>query len=204
MDWQLDLQHLQDLGNPSVCHDFLWALHPAHGPILPPAQYIVALHLHLGNAALPLAPPCACCGSSLSEGGMHSLHCPVAQKVTGHNAVWDALLPLVQACDPVADVKLAGLLSDSQCHPTDILTSAAPCGGLAVLDVGVALPDVAVASDDCTASMYQWKVAAYSPVEHAELAAQGIQYHPVVFTCYGWAHPEANGFLSHLAATAAH
>ena len=116
---------------------------------------------------------------------MHLLHCLMAQKVTGHNMVHDALLPLVQACDPTANVEPSGLLSDSQHHATDILTSATPCGGLAALDVGVALLDMASAGNDCTASMYQWKVTAYLPPEHADLATQGIKYQPVVFTCYG-------------------
>lgn len=101
--------------------------------------------------------------------------------------------------EPQAENEADALLEDLQYRLADTLTTAAPGGGLAVLDFSVASPHATSTGVDCCQAIYDRKVVAYSPAEHGELALQGIVYRPVMFSVYGREHLETTELLNHMA-----
>ena len=76
----------------------------------------------------------------------------------------------------------------------DILTSAAVPGRLAALDIGVTGPDASGAGADCCDAMFNRKRADYAA--HLDgLEAEGVVYKPMVWSCFGRAHPETDIML---------
>ena len=83
-----------------------------------------------------------------------------------------------------------------------MLTSATRPGVLAALDIGVVSPDAVGRGDDACEAMVRGKRAKYAAAL-PQLEADGIRYLPVVFSCYGRPHPEAQAVLEALAGAAA-
>ena len=79
-------------------------------------------------------------------------------------------------------------------RPADILTSALAVDRDTALDVGVAAPDASGAGDDCTESMRKRKHAKYAPFAQ-DLAAAGVVYRPLVWSCFGREHAETTTAL---------
>ena len=71
------------------------------------------------------------------------------------------------------------------------------------LDVGVAAVEARHAGADCTESMRTRKRNAYGPQLLDALEAEGIEYKPLVWSCYGREHPDTTAVLTVLARTAA-
>ena len=79
-------------------------------------------------------------------------------------------------------------LTSTLAGPTNILTTAAVPGRSAALDVCIASPNSAVAGNDATVAAFRRKLWHYRR-EIPELAAAGISYRPMVWTCAGRPHP---------------
>ena len=87
-------------------------------------------------------------------------------------------------------------------RPADVLTTAISPGMTSALDVGVAAPHARHASADCMESMLLKKRSAYS--RHlAALEAEGAEYNPLVWSCWGREHPDTTATLTQLARQAA-
>ena len=70
------------------------------------------------------------------------------------------------------------------------------------MDIGVATPRTCTAGNDCCDSMWSEKFRHYR-LALPEMAASGIHYVPLIFSCYGRVHPEAMCILENLAKRAA-
>ena len=143
--------------------------------------------------------PCVRCGAALGAAGSHPLCCALPEATRGHYGVRDEVLALAHLADPTAAVESVGLVpSVPELRPADILTSAAFPGRLAALDIGVTSPDRSGAGEDCCDSMHQRKLGDYGHVL-AELEEQGVTYRPMVWSCFGRCHPEAQAILATMA-----
>jgi hypothetical protein len=155
-------RRLTDLAGDGTSHEWLWAINPAHGFVLPPDDYSTAIRLRLG---LPVASfagslPCNECGLELTENdvGQHALLCARGRRVIGHNRIRDHVAALAKISDRTTQIEVAcesamnadGVVPLNGPRPADILTSAAPLGGVgsAALDVGITTPFTAEALAD--------------------------------------------------------
>lgn len=197
-------RRFRELRDRSTSHDWLWALNPCHGPVVPPAEFAVAVRLRIGASCIDDEMICPRCSSSiLDRVGAHALCCAIPEATRGHYAVRDDILQLTHLADPSADTETSGLIDDAPLlRPADIFTSAAIPGRLAALDIAVTSPDCSGAGDDCCEAMYEKKKKKYEEFRES-LAAQGICYVPLVFSAYGRMHPEAEVILNTLAMRAA-
>ena len=106
---------------------------------------------------------------------------------------------LVQLADAGATTELTELIpSRPALRPADIYTVAALPGTRAALDIGICPPDAVGAGSDCCEAMWQRKTERYA--EHfEELALQGIRYVPMIVSCYGRLHREAENTMERIA-----
>ena len=175
-------------------HDWLWALNPVHGAVVPPADFGLAVRIpvRVGAHLVEDAFVCPRCGTEVvGRTASHALCCAAPQGTHGHYDARDQLLLAVHLADPGATPEAPEIIaSHPALRPADIFTSAAIPGGMAALDVGIASPDAAGAGDDCVETMWRRKRGAYA--EHFdEMRAIGVTYVPVVLSCYGRWHADS-------------
>jgi hypothetical protein len=198
-----DSQRLKDLQDDTVSSEWLWALDPHAGATLEPDSYVAAVRLRLGAGFAIRALPCRACKKSLDAGGKHALCCAPGESTRGHNDVRDAVFDLVRLADATAEKEVLGLLETAPgLRPADILTTAVSPGLTSALDVGIAAPHARNAGVDCTEAMRLRKRAAYARHLPA-LQAEGIEYRPLVWSCWGREHPDTTAALTQLARQAA-
>lgn len=191
-------RRLADLGNADTDHSWLWAVNPAHGFVLHPDDYTTAVRLRLGLNVAEYSgeEPCGECGMRLvaEDIGPHALLCAKGRRTVGHNRVRDHLADLVRASDSTVQTEVGwgvAVCDGDACvdarRPADILTSAAPLGGVGyvALDVGITTPHtaaaVARAGLDVLDEYYKAKQRKY---ENAAAAAKW-QYRPVIISAFG-------------------
>ncbi|CAE8635350.1 unnamed protein product [Polarella glacialis] len=198
-----DARRLRDLKDTTVSSEWLWAVDPRSPAALEPDAFVSAVRLRLG-AGFALEPLlCRACRRVLDPGGSHALCCAPGESTRGHNDVRDAVFDLVHLADATAEKEVLGLLEAAPgLRPADILTSAASPGLTSALDVGIASPDAAHAGADCAEAMRVRKRAVYSRFLPA-LEAEGIEYRPLVWSCWGREHPDTTATLTQLARQAA-
>ena len=196
-----ELRLIEDLRDPGNDHSWLWALHPARG--LPPDEFVTAVRLRLGARITDEPAVCIQCGVDMGCDCRHALCCARGAGNRGHDKVRDTTHSFAELADPSACIEPLGLVpSAPTLRPADVFTSAAIPGRMAALDVGVACPDAAAATDDACDAMQRRKLDEHAPYL-AELADEGVVYRPLVFSCWGRPHPEALELLAALAAAAA-
>ena len=196
-------RRLEELRDPTVSSEWLWALDPAQPDCLEADAYVAALRLRLGAgfAAEPLR--CRVCRGTLDVGGSHALCCAPGASTRGHNDVRDEVFDLARLADSTAEKEVLGLLEAAPgLRPADVLTSAASPGWTSALDIGIASPGARHAGVDCTESMRVRKRGVYSRHLGA-LEAEGVQYRPLVWSCWGREHPDTTAVLTQLARQAA-
>ena len=201
--WE-DARRLRELRDPSVSHDWLWCLNPAHGPHVPEQDYLACIRIRIGASFIDEPMLCPRCGNAvLGSSCAHALNCARGECNKGHYKVVDAVLQLVNVADSNADTEERELIpSAPTLRPADIFSEAAIPGCRAALDVGVTSPNATGAGADCCEAMFQTKLDFYRP-HFAELSAQDIRYMPLVFSSYGRMHPQAQANLETVARTAA-
>jgi hypothetical protein len=166
------------------------------------ADFVLAARLRLGAPLVDGPVLCALCGGHVDRTARHALCCATGTSTTGHNGVRDELLRLAHLADPAASSEPPGLITAHPAlRPADVLTSAARSGGLSALDIGVVSPDAVGRGDDACEAMVRAKRARYA-ASLGQLAADGVAYQPVVFSCYGKPHPDASAVLSFMATAA--
>ena len=206
-------RRLVDLAGNDTEHSWLWAINPAHGYVLTPDSFITALRLRLG---VPVADyvgerPCAECGAKLSarELGNHALLCAKGKRTVGHNRIRDHFAALARVCDPSTVIEASPSSAPfsagvHQRRPADILTSAAPLGGVGsvAVDIGITSPHVAEAarspSHDPLDAYRTRKLAEYQDM----CKAAGWDYRPLTLSAYARPHSDAV-FIVHKLAVAA-
>ena len=105
--------------------------------------------------------------------------------------------------DATAEPEVLGLVASAPgLRPADVLTSALATGLDTALDVGIACPDAAGAGEDCCESMRLKKRATYERFL-PELEAQGIEYRPLIWSCWGREHPDTTAVLEQVSRRAA-
>ena len=198
-----DVRRLQELRHDTVSSAWLWAVDRRAPAALEPDAFVAAIRLRLG-AGFALQPlPCRACRGTLDTGGCHALCCAPGESTRGHNDVRDCLFDLARLADATAEREVLGLLDAAPgLRPADVLTSAASPGLTSALDVSIASPDAVHAGEDCVETARVRKRAAYS--RHLDaLLAEGIEYRPLVWSCWGREHPETTAVLTQLARQAA-
>ena len=118
---------LRDLQDPSVSHEWLWALNPAHGDVIPRADYVTCVRLRLGATIIDDPMLCSYCNDALlGSSCVHASCCALGKSTKGHNDIRDGLMSLVHLADPSADIEVGDLIpSRPGLRPADILTQAA-------------------------------------------------------------------------------
>ena len=147
---------------------------------------------------------CEHCGRSIVERtAAHALCCAAPEGTKGHYGARDALLPLVHLADPSATLEEPELVPDAPTlRPADIYSESALPGGQAALDIGICSPDASGAGVDCCATMWERKRAHYA--DHLEdMSRRGLQYVPIVVSCYGRLHPDSAAAVERIAIRAA-
>ena len=146
--------------------------------------------------------PCARCKAQLDAKCRHALLCGSGPATRGHNRVRDTLLGLASLSDGAAASEVRGLIGSApRLRPADVLTTAA-FGRLVALDVGIANPAARTAGEDACASMVSQKTSEYARFL-SELAEDGIEYRPMVWSCWGRPHADAAGAVRSMAQAAA-
>ena len=167
----------------------------------PAGDAATAVRLRLGAPILDKPAVCACCGGELDRQCRHALRCAPGASTHGHNQVRDALLGLAALADGSAAVEPPGLVpSRPTLRPADLLTTAA-FGRLAALDVGVTCPDSAGSGSDACVAMHASKLHEYAGVLE-ELAEEGVQYRPLVWSCWGRPYSDAAAAVRSMATAA--
>ena len=125
--------------------------------------------------------------------------CARSESTRGHYAVRDAVLPLVHLADPHVTLETPELIPNAPgLRPADLFSDSALPGGSAALDIGICSPDASGAGSDCCASMFARKREHYA--NHLDdMARRGLQYMPLVFSCYGRVHADSEVALEHIA-----
>ena len=109
----------------------------------------------------------------------------------------------MEAHEPTAEKETFGLLDAAPgSRPADILTSAVSPGLVSALDIGVAAVESQQAGEDCTEAMRRRKRATYAKHLPA-LEAEGVEYRPLTWSCWGREHPDTTAALTALARRAA-
>ena len=185
-----DIRRVQDLGDDSVSHDWLWSLAPTSRHALEPDVYVDAVRLRLGAAQGSPSERCMVCNRQCVVDGAHALCCAPGPSTRGHNEARDCLLSLARRGDPHAESEVMGLLPTAPgSRPADVLTNAVGGNGLLALDVGIASPDsqAAVQSGDGLEAMRKRKSRVYA--QHAEsMRLAGLTYAPLPWSCWGREH----------------
>jgi len=198
-----EAERLEDLQDATCSSDWLWSLDPQSAATLEPEAYVAAARLRMG-AGFALEPlHCRACRGVLDPNGKHALCCAPGESTKGHNDVRDAVFDLARLADATAEKEVLGLLETAPgLRPADVLTTAVSPGLTSALDVGIAAPHARHAGTDCTESMRLKKRAAYS--RHlAALEAEGVEYKPLTWSCWGREHPDTTATLTQLARQAA-
>ena len=201
--WE-DSRRVRDLRDPSVSHDWLWCLNPAHGAHVPDIDYLTCIRLRIGAKFLEEPILCPRCGNCiLGSTCAHALCCARGESTKGHYRVVDAVLQLIHVADSAADTEERELIPDAPTlRPADIFSEAAIPGCRAALDIGVSSPDATGSGADCCEAMFQRKLDKYRP-HFASLSAQEVRYMPLTFSCYGRLHPQTETALDTIARVAA-
>ena len=167
-------------------------------------EYITAIRLRLGADHVTEALACQSCGRAVFDTtGTHALCCAPGVSTRGHNDVRNELLDFVRLADFINQLKNCGFIVCAPgLRPADVLTSAASPGWTSALDIGVASPDARHAGEDCAEAMRVRKRGVYARHLSA-LEAEGVQYRPLVWSCWGREHPDTTAVLTQLARQAA-
>ena len=165
---------------------------------------VCVLRFGAGFALEPLQ--CRVCGGTLDPQGTHATCCALGGSTRGHNDVRDAVLDLARLADATAEKEVLGLLDTAPgLRPADVLTTAVSPGRSSALDIGVAAVEARGAGgpgQDCTESMRVRKRSVYA--RHLDaLEAEGVEYRPVIWSCYGREHPDTTAVLTAMARMAA-
>ena len=164
---------------------------------------MAAVRLRLGASFADQALPCRVCRGVLDPDGCHALCCAPGESTRGHNEVRDCVFDLARVADATAEKEVLGLLDTAPgLRPADVLTSAVSPGRTSALDVCVAAPGALRAGADCTESARVRKRSVYAKYLDA-LAAEGVDYLPLVWCCWGREHPDTTAALTRLARQAA-
>jgi hypothetical protein len=135
------------------------------------------------------------------ELGRHALLCARGSRVVGHNALRDHVAALTR----IADVSTVVEASVQGRRPADILTGAAPLGGLGslALDVGVTTPFTSDAirspTDDPLDEYRKRKVMKYTE----SCKDVGWDYRPLIFSAFGRAHEDTHQVVHRFCVAAA-
>ena len=134
-----DLRRLRELQDPTVSHDWLWKLNPAHGATVAAGDFSLGLRIRLGASLTEEEILCTRCGHTIVDSmAAHALCCAAPEGTHGHYEARDKLLNLVQLADPGATTEVPELIpSRPALRPADIFTTAALPGSRAALDIGV-------------------------------------------------------------------
>ena len=192
---------MSDLAARDANHEWLWMIDANKGVALTPDDYVAAVIMRLLAAGTETSAFCGNCGSvPIGTSGTHCLLCARGQSTTGHNKVRDVLFKACSQTEPSTEIEPVGLiLSRPLLRPADVLTGASGLTGcLAALDVGICSPNARGAGDDCLQSMLNRKNDRMKPFE-TELDQAGVQYKPIIFSCYGRPHDDAIKMVSSLA-----
>jgi hypothetical protein len=193
-----DRLRLEELQDESVNSEWLWALDNTSPAYLADA-YVAAIRLRLGAGFATEPLPCRACKGVLDPSGLHCLCCAPGESTRGHNDVRDALFDLAHVADATAETEVLGLLETAPgLRPVDVLTTAVSPGLTSALDVGIAAPHAQHAGSDCAETMRLKKRRTYA-VRLPALESEGLEYRPVVWSCWGREHPDTTAVLLQLA-----
>ena len=200
-DWP-SVRQLQDLRDPATDHTWLWMLATPAGREVPAREFSLAARLRIGADVVEQGAKCACCGGPLDRRGRHALRCAPGESTRGHNWVSNTLLDVASLADSSSVAEPRGLVpSRPGLRPADLLSSAA-FGRPTALDVSIVCPEAEGAGPDPCAAAEQKKVTKYGAVLD-ELREEGIEYRPLVWTCWGRADGNAQEAMRTMAAAAA-
>ena len=162
-------------------HDWLWALNPVHGPVVPPVDFATCVQVRLEAHFAGEPVTCSRCGVVLVERtAAHGLCCAAPKATRRHYRARNAILALVHLADPTATVEEPELIPEAPAlRPADIFTSSGLPGGQAALDIGICSPDETGAGEDCCQQMVENKTGTYGEF-HEGMARRGLRYVPVV------------------------
>ena len=198
-----DVVRLSELRDPSVCHEWLWAMGSPPAGGLEADVFVTAVRLRLGANHSQEPQFCQQCSGVLDPMAHHASCCAPGPSTEGHDDVRDALLDLAKIADATSEPEVLGLFASApDLRPADILTSALSGNLSHALDVGVAAPLAQNAGPDCTEAMRKRKVRRYARFV-PELEAQHIQYRPVIWSSWGREHADTTSVLTELAKRAA-
>ncbi len=198
-------RRLADLAGRCTNHDWLWSINPAHGFVLSPESFVTALRLRLGLPVATYAGPLPCgeCGRELNADqlGQHALLCARGCRVLGHNALRDHVAALARISDSstVVEASIQGR------RPADILTGAAPLGGLGwmALDVGVTTPFTSDAARSPTTDVLD-EYRKKKLIDYGDSCSSvGWEYRPLIFSAFGRAHEDTHHVIHRLCVAAA-
>ena len=200
-DWP-EVRQLADLRAPDSDHCWLWLLATPSGQEVRSREFCIAARMRIGADVLDSEATCACCGGVLDKRGLHALRCAPGESTRGHNWVVNTLVGLGSLSDATAVAEPRGLVSSRpSLRPADLLTTAA-FGRPAALDVSIVSPDGEGAGTDPCVATERTKLGKYSGILQ-ELQDEGIQYRPLVWTCWGRPSGEAAAAVRTMAAAAA-
>ena len=196
------IRQLQDLQAEGTDHTWLWIAASTSGFAIRQQEFRTAVRMRIGADVLDEEMPCACCGGVIDRRGLHCLRCAPGESTRGHNWVAGTLLGLASLSDASSLAEPRGLVpSRPGLRPADLLTTTA-FGRGAALDVSIVSPDSEGAGSDACAATVKHKLAKYGPILR-ELDAEGFDYRPLVWTCWGRPDPEARVAVRTLACAAA-
>ena len=200
-DW-CSVRQISDLRDPATDHCWMWLSASASGFALLPREFCTAVRLRIGAALVALPSPCACCGGILDARGHHALCCAPGESTRGHNWVAGSLLGLASLADSTSAAEPRGLIpSRPGLRPADLLTFAT-LGRGAALDVSIVSPEGVGAGLDACAAASDRKYGKYQEYL-AELREEGLEYLPVVWSCWGRPGSAASTTVRALACAAA-
>ena len=199
-DWP-SIRMIRDLRDATTDHSWLWMLGP-NGPRFTPHEFCLAVRVRIGADVAPPGHLCAVCGESMDTRGIHAMNCAPGESTRGHYSLCSVVHCLASLSDSSACTEVRGLVpSRPALRPADVLTSAA-FGHLAALDVCVTSPERSGAGPDACIAGAQRKLDKYAGVLD-ELVAEGYDYRPLVWSCWGRAGTDAAAAIRTLSAAAA-
>ena len=198
-DGESDCARLGDLKDDTVSSKWLWTVDPHSHLMLSPESYIAAVRLRLGASFTSQPVPCRVCNRFLDNNGTHALCCAPGESTRGHNAVRDELFAITRIADTTAEREVLGLLDAAPgLRPADILTCAVQPALSSALDIGIAAPHSLHAGSDCRETMRLRKLKYYA--DHTgDLLEQGIEYTPIIWSCWGREHEDTTRVLRQIA-----
>ena len=180
----------------AVSSTWMWKLSPAQCEIVPPNEFALVARIRVGAKVLSSPILCHRCGKRLDTHGKHALRCALTEATRGHDRVRDATLHLVHLADASACHELQGLVASRPLlRPADIYSESALPGGRAALDIGISTPGSCTAGNDCCDAMWCEKMKHYEAVL-PEMRRSGLQYSPLIFSCFGRMHCETFSIIS--------